>query len=176
VLHVRDAFSVWRARRALHGCDVVGARAHVDGTPWIHNEGAIEIGADFSMSSSPVPSHVVTGPHGRVRVGDRVHVGHGVAICSHAEISIGDGATIGPFAILLDVDFHKIGARGSTGDARPIRIGKNVRIGAGAVILRGAIVEDDAVIAPNSVVARRVPKGSCVAGVPARPSPVRRAS
>ncbi|WP_434340263.1 DapH/DapD/GlmU-related protein [Motilimonas cestriensis] len=48
------------------------------------------------------------------------------------------------------------------------KIGNNVFIGPGSVICGPVIIEDDVVIAPNAVVTKSVPKGSIVAGVPAK--------
>lgn len=165
---LRAALSSWRARRTLRRCDVVGDGTRVIGRPYVDNLGKIEIGADLKMSALPVRSHLVAGKNGIIRIGDHVRIAHGVAICAHTAITIGDGTMIGPFAMVLDADLH-----GATGDdapavSRPIHIGRNVLIGAGAVILRGVVIGDDAWIAPNSVVSRRLPPGARASGVPAR--------
>lgn len=164
----------WRTRRALRACDVVGRGVSLDGALFVDNRGTILLGDGVAIRSSPVRSHLVTGPRGRIRIDDGVRLGHGVSICSHAAVWIGAETIVEPFAIFLDVDFHGIGDRRSIGEARPVHVGRRVRIGSGAVLLRGAFVEDDAVVAPNSVVSRRVPAGAHVGGVPARPLLARR--
>jgi maltose O-acetyltransferase len=111
----------------------------------------------------------VTGANGILVIGDRVRLAHGVAMCAHASLEIGDDTTFGPFAMVLDVDFHGVQARGAPAGARPVRIGRNVHIGAGTIVLRGAVIGDGVVVAPNSVVSRWVPAGLRVAGVPAKP-------
>lgn len=159
----------WHAMRKLRSCDVLGRRARVFGKPYIENRGRIEIGDDFEIDALPVPSHLVTGDRGVVQIGRRVRVAHGVAICSQLSIEIGDDTTLGPFAIVLDADFHGVQSRGEAAGPRPVRIGHNVHIGAGTIILRGAIIGDGVTVAPNSVVARWIPEGLYVAGVPAKP-------
>lgn len=47
-------------------------------------------------------------------------------------------------------------------------IGNDVFLGPGCVIVGPVIIEDNVVVAPNSVVTKSVPKGSIVAGVPAK--------
>lgn len=168
---LRRRIDAWRSRRKLHPCHLVGRGANVIGSPYVENLGRIEIGEDFEIDSVPVPSHLVTGKSGSIRIGDHVKVAHGVAICSHASIEIGTGTILAPFAIVLDADFHGVMDRGAPAQARPIQIGRNVYVGAGAIILRGAVIGDDVVIAPNSVVSRRIPPGVRAAGVPAKPLP-----
>jgi acetyltransferase-like isoleucine patch superfamily enzyme len=157
------------ARVWLSGCEVVGRGADLCGRPVVRNLGRIEIGTGFVMSSIPVRSHLVTGPGGVLRIGNRVRIAHGASISAHAELVIGDDVVIGPFVMLLDSDYHETARRDSPGAARPIRIGSGVKLGAGVVVLRGAVIGDDAIIEPNSVVNRYVPAGVRASGVPARP-------
>jgi len=157
------------ARAWLSGCDEVGRDAHLYGRPVVRNLGRIEIGSDLVMSSLPVRSHLVTGPHGVLRIGRRVRIAHGASISAHAELVIGDDVVIGPFVMLLDSDYHDAARHESPGIARPIHIGRGVRLGAGVVVLRGAVIGDGAVIDAHSVVNRYVPGAVRASGVPARP-------
>ncbi|HVH43243.1 MAG TPA: acyltransferase [Labilithrix sp.] len=165
---VRRFIGSWVASRKLRSCDVIGRGSRVLGTPYVENLGRIEIGMDFEIDALPVASHLVTGVKGTIRIGDRVKVAHGVAMCSHVSIDIGDDTSFGPFAIVLDADFHGVRARGAPADPRPVRIGRHVHIGAGTIVLRGAVIGDDVTVAPNSVVSRWIPSGVRVAGVPAK--------
>ena len=155
-------------RRALAGCDRIGDGARLTGSPYIANLGRIEIGRDFTLSSSPVVSHLVTGSQGVLRIGDRVSIGHGAAIAAHAQVDIGDGAHLGPFAMILDTDFHEAGDHRSAGESSPIRIGRNVRVGARVTVLRGAAIGDGVQIRAGSVVSGEIPAGVVAGGVPAR--------
>lgn len=157
------------ARVWLRACDVVGQCAYLQGRPLIRNLGRIEIGSGLVMSSLPVRSHLVTGPRGLLRIGHGVRIAHGASISAHAELVIGDDVVIGPFAMLLDSDYHDAARHDSPGAARPIHIGHGVRLGAGVVVLRGAVIGDGAVIEPRSVVSRHIPRAARASGVPARP-------
>lgn len=159
----------WAVRRALARFTSVGSGTRLDGAPFVRNDGTIVLGNAVELRSLPVRTHIVSGPAGRIEIGDHVRIAHGVALSAHLSIAIGEGTVIGPYAVLLDVDFHEVRDRGATGAARPITIGRNVRIGAGVVVLRGAVIGDDVTIAPHSVVGRRIPDGMSVAGVPASP-------
>lgn len=165
VRDVQAAFARWW----LRACDVVGPEARLLGRPFIRNLGRLEIGSGFVASSVPVRTHLVTGPHGTLRIGDRVRIAHGASLSAQIELIIGDDTVIGPFAMLIDSDYHDANDRNGAGSAKPILIGRGVRIGAGVVVLRGAVIGDGAVIEPNSVVSRYVPPGVHAAGVPARP-------
>lgn len=86
-----------------------------------------------------------------VALGDNVTVSHGVDFVTH------DGG--------LRV------VRGDHPDAyyyAPITVGSNVFIGARCILLPGVTIGDRAVVGAGAVVARDVPPGVVVAGVPAR--------
>jgi maltose O-acetyltransferase len=157
------------SRARIRGCDSIGELADVTGTPFVSNQGRITVGRCFEMSAVPVRSHLVTEASGSVVIGDNVRIAYGVGIFSAAEILIGDDTTIGPLAMLLDVDFHDIYDQDARGEPRPIHIGRGVHLGSGVVVLRGAVIGDGVRVAPNSVVSRFLPAGSHAAGVPARP-------
>lgn len=167
---ILDGWAAWRASRALRDCDRVGLGARVFGAPHVVNDGAIEIGDDFAISAVPVRGHLVTTRSGRLRIGHRVRIGYGSSIFAEELVEIGDGTSIGPMTMVLDVDFHDVKDRGSRGATRPIRIGRDVRIASGVVVLRGAIIGDGARIAAGSVVSRAIPAGAHAEGVPARPT------
>ncbi len=137
--------------------------AHLD------NQGALSLGRDIVIQSSPVRPTVHVGRGGRLRIGDRVYLGQGANLTARLAIDIGDDVRIGSFAMIVDTDFHS--ARDRRVDARPepIVIGARAVIGAHAVILRGVRVGEDAVVEPGSVVMGRIAPGVRVAGNPARP-------
>src|SRR5262249_38241070 len=75
---------------------------------------------------------------------------------------------LGPFVVIMDNDFHKVGDRNAAAEIAPVRIGANVRIGARVTILRGSIIGDDVRILSGSMVSGVIPDGVTVGGVPAR--------
>jgi acetyltransferase-like isoleucine patch superfamily enzyme/acyl carrier protein len=139
----------------------------LDAPPTVENDGRIELGARFFLASSPVQSHLVTGEHGLLTVGDDVSIGHGAAIAAFERVEIGSGARVGPLVTIMDTDFHTIGDSGTSHQTTPVRIGRRARIGARVTLLRGADVGDGAVVEAGAVVSGKVGAGQRVAGVPA---------
>ena len=126
----------------------IGPRSLVMGPLRITGNGdrdsRLTIGSDCVITG---PLHVDLG--GSVHIGDRVYVGHDVA--------------------MLTVD-HRIGPseqRCAEHDVMPIDIGDGAWIGARATILPGVTVGRGAVVAAGAVVTRDVPPDTLVAGVPA---------
>jgi hypothetical protein len=79
-------------------------------------------------------------------------------------VSVGEDAIIGYDVTVLCHEFLQDEYR--TGD---VVIGDRAMIGAGTVVLPGVRIGDDASVGANSVIARDVPEGASVAGVPATP-------
>lgn len=156
------------ARLALHGVDHLGARPHVSGVPFIENLGKITIGDDLDLASGPVRSHLVTGVHGVLAIGDHVTIGPGAAIAADLRVEIGEGAHLGPMVMLLDSDYHVAGDKDAPPEAAPIVIGAGAWLGAGVTVLRGATIGAGARVEAGSVVSGNIPEGARVAGVPAR--------
>jgi acetyltransferase-like isoleucine patch superfamily enzyme len=165
---VRAWLSERRARASLRACDAVGPHATVIGRPLVHNGGSVRIGRSFRFASVPAPSHLVCG-RGVIEIGDDVSIGHGAGIVAWNAIRIGSGARIGPYAVIIDTDFHVVGQRDREAPTEPIAIGRDVRLGAHVTVLRGSTIGDGAIVEAGSVVAGAVAAGAHVAGVPARP-------
>jgi acetyltransferase-like isoleucine patch superfamily enzyme len=130
--------------------------------------GSIEIGADFWLGSRPATSHIVALAGARILIGDKVAIAYGAAITAVHCIEIGDGTQIGPFVVVMDSDFHRVGNRDDAGEVAPVTIGRNVRIGARVTILRGSKIGDNAIVRSGSTVQGVVRPGSMVTGVPAK--------
>jgi maltose O-acetyltransferase len=127
----------------------IGERARVMGSLKVTGCGdhrqLFSIGAESMMTGD---LHVDLGAE--VRIGDRVYIGHGVA--------------------LLTID-HEIGPaflRCGGHDRLPIIIRNGVWIGSRATVLPGVTIGEGAVVAAGAVVTRDVPDQTMVAGVPAR--------
>jgi maltose O-acetyltransferase len=156
------------AARWLEPADRVGLDSVLDAKPTVVNRGRMEIGDHFHLASRPVESHMVTGPSGRLLIGDDVAIAHGAAIACFERVEIGDGVRIAPYVVIMDTDFHVQGDRTERHETLPIHIGKGVRIGSRVTILRGATIGDGAFVEAGSVVSGEVPRGARVAGLPAR--------
>jgi len=152
----------------LRSCSRVGTHSNVLGRPYVENLGYIEIGERFHLSSKPVQSHMVTGPNGRLIIGDDVFVEYGAAVASHGQVTIGSRVRLGPYVMIMDTDFHDVVARDVLPDGGVVTIGDDVTVGSQVTILKGSIIGPGATIAAGSVVASPIPAGATAAGVPAR--------
>jgi len=138
------------AKIALRGCDAVGKDVRLIGRPSIRNRGRLEIGRGTVICSRPVAAELVTGSDGALLIGRGVTLGYGCSIVAEGLITIGDGARIGHFAMVCDVEDD--GSSGWRRSERPIVIGRNVRIGSKVTLLPGTYIPDDAEISAGSVV------------------------
>ncbi|HWZ91461.1 MAG TPA: phosphopantetheine-binding protein, partial [Polyangiaceae bacterium] len=119
------------------------------------------------LSSSPAPSHLAA-DGGRIEIGNRVNISYGAAISARLEVVIGDGVELGPFAVIMDSDFHVVGDRNAIDEPASVRIDAGARLGSRVTVLRGAWIGAGAVVLDGSVVSGRIAAGAVVAGVPAR--------
>lgn len=167
-----------RASGALKGCNRVGVYARVSGRLRIENHGAIDIGDHFRVDSSWVPIELITGPKGRIQIGDDVLINFGTLIAAGSRVSVGSGSMIGPHCIISDVDIPEAITASARVSAKPIEIGRDVwlagrvtvrpgvRIGDGAVVVAGSIVESDvaAHFMASGIPARMLPRFGAVPG------------
>ena len=164
----RFAWSMATARAYFAACTRVGRSPRTRGKPYIENLGEIVIGDDFNLSSQFVTSHLVTGPHGKITIGNQVNINYGAGICAYQEIRIGDRVRIGPYAMILDTDFHTAGALDEAAAALPVIIGDDVWLANRVTVLRGATIGAGSVITAGSVVSGEIPAGVIAGGNPAR--------
>lgn len=147
----------------------MGVHPHLTGKPTITSGGELRIGDRFHLASRPIPSHIAVTSGAVLHIGSDVSIGCGAAIAAAERIKIGDGTQIGPFAIIMDTNFH--GAPGDQSiqhDTRPVTIGAGCVIGTRVTITRGASIGDGAEILAGSVVSSAIPPGVCAAGARAR--------
>jgi acetyltransferase-like isoleucine patch superfamily enzyme/acyl carrier protein len=151
----------------LRHCTKVGKRARTRGMPFIENLGRIEIGDDFNFVSLFVRSHLVTGHQGLLEIGNTVNINFGAAISAHEHVKIGDRVRMGPYAIVMDSDYHAARDRGEKPTA-PIIIEDDVWLAGRVSVLRGSRIGRGSVITAGSVVSGEIPPGVIAGGVPAR--------
>lgn len=89
-----------------------------------------------------------------VKIGDGTFVGHGVMFVNDKT----------PRVLTPDGEFQTA----DDWDLLPVTVGSGVALGSGAVVLGGVTIGDGATVGAGAVVARDVPAGAVVKGVPAR--------
>jgi acetyltransferase-like isoleucine patch superfamily enzyme/acyl carrier protein len=169
-MRVRDLLVSARSAFWLRDCHRVGEHPRLHGRPTaVASGGRILIGNRFRLASRPVPSHLVTGPLGLLEIGHDVSIAHGAAVVAFENVLIGEGTCIGPFALIMDTNFHGgSGDQSIQHDCRPVVIGSHCRIGSRVTITRGASIGDGAEILAGSVVSSAIPPGVCAGGARAR--------
>ncbi len=109
----------------------------------------------------------------KIRIGDHVYIGHGVALHGVGGITIGDNVSFSPH-----VHIHTSNHRYEDGEAipydrvsylKPVRIESHCWIGANVLICPGVTIGEGAVVAMGSVVTKDVAPLTVVGGNPARP-------
>jgi maltose O-acetyltransferase len=115
----------------------------------------------------------------RIRIGNGNYFNRNVMIDACGYVEIGDDNMFGPDVYITDSN-HSFGAVTSPKDlpmqVGRVKIGSRCWIGAKAIILQGAELGDGCVVGAGSVVTRSVRPGEVVAGVPARPLPMKAAA
>lgn len=155
------------ARIYLRRCSKVGRRPRLRQMPYIDNLGYLAIGNDFNFSSLFVQSHLVTGHAGRLEIGNDVSINFGAAISANEFLKIGNRVRIGPYAMIMDSDFHAATDRQKKPSA-PIVIEDDVWLAGRVTVLKGSHIGQGSVITAGSVVSGNIPAGVIAGGVPAR--------
>ena len=123
-----------------------GARIRVDGG------GRVRLGDGCLLG----PGCRIEAPGGSVEIGAGARVGERSVIVALSEISVGEGATVGDWAVLSDGEPDGSDVerpiRLQAPRPRPIAVGDGARIGAHAVLGAGAQVAPGAVVGSYAVV------------------------
>jgi acetyltransferase-like isoleucine patch superfamily enzyme len=137
--------------------------------------GEILIGNHCRFRGGPTVSRLITGPEGRIELGDRVGINYGAEFFAEKSIVIGEDSIFGIRVTIYDTSFHSVQEGSKTKEA-PIEIGKNVWVGGNVMILPGARIGDHSVVASGAVVTSEIPPRTLAAGAPAKPIRELRAS
>lgn len=104
-------------------------------------------------------------------VGNDALIAHYCVIAASESITIGRGAQIAEHCSIRDADHGMrpgVEVRLQPLSTTPVDVGDDVWIGRGSAVLRGSRIEDGAIVGANSVVKGSIPRGTVVAGSPAR--------
>ncbi|MFZ5446240.1 MAG: acyltransferase [Myxococcota bacterium] len=165
----RWAAGLVTAKLALREVDEVGEGVRCRGWPRIENHGHISIGDNVELISlNMVPVELATSPGGRLRLGNGTLLNYGVSIGCSGSVTVGERGLIGPYAMIIDSDFHDLHDRMKRPPPRPVVLEDDVWIGAKAVVMPGVTIGRASVVGAGSVVTHDVPPFTVVAGVPAK--------
>jgi len=158
-----------RLARVLGG-DVSWGERNVfpEGPPVIRVPGELVLGDSCRMRGGPIRSRFITGPQGRIAMGDRVGFNYGAEVYAERSITIGDDSIFGFLVTIYDTSFHAV-EEGEETKVAPVEIGANVWVGRNVTIFPGARIGDHSVVASGAIVTGEIPPRVLAAGSPARP-------
>lgn len=165
---VNLATGMLSAKVRLRDCDSVGPGARVTGRLHVENRGHIDIGAGFISMGRFVPVELLTGPAGKLEIGDGVWANFGCVFSAKASVRIGSGSHFGQHSIIADSDNPEVDVSAEAGEAKGIEIGRDVWIAGRVTVRPGVKIGDRAVITAGSVVETDIPPGVVAGGIPAR--------
>lgn len=161
-------YSIVTAPINLLGCDEVGKRVRTRHRPYIENMGSMSIGDEVNINSRNVQTDLVTGPNGRLEIGNKTSINFGVSIVANARISIGERVRIGPYTMIYDSNMHVHGNRYKRAPGDAVTIGDDVWLASKVLVLKGSRVGKGSIVAAGSVVSGIIPPYVVAAGTPAR--------
>jgi maltose O-acetyltransferase len=164
----RYARELLTAQLYLYDVDELGGGVRTLARPRIENLGAMRIGAGTLLRSVNVPVELCTGVGATLVIGKDVRLNYGVSIGAMGAVCLGDRVRVGPYAMIIDTEFHDAHDRNKMPAPRPITIEDDAWIGAKASILPGVRVGRGAIVSVGAVVAADVQPFTVVAGNPAR--------
>jgi acetyltransferase-like isoleucine patch superfamily enzyme len=166
---LHDLATRWKLRRAAR----IGEGATARGTIWIHGAGTVTIGRGATLDASYAPIELFAREGAEIVIGDGARIEGGASIEARRSVRVGARSRVGRLCKVMDNHFHRVSERDREPPSAPIVIEDDAVLGARSILLPGAHVGRGASVGAATVVARRVPDGAVIAGLPAQ---VRRAS
>lgn len=145
----------------------LGRLVSVKGRPLFRNAGRVVLGDDVRIWSDIQQAKIFVGRGATLRVGANSRI-NGAHISVSTQVEIGRNVRIGPYAVIMDDDFHDAASHFEAGKTGAIRIGDDVWIAMGAMVLKGVTIGEGAAVAAGAVVTKDVPPFTLVAGIPAK--------
>ena len=157
------------ARWSLRGAERIGRRVFAYGRPVVklEREASLCIGEEVRIESGVHRARLSVRHRARLVIGDDVRL-NGCILSANAEVIVKDRARIGPWAHVMDGDFHSTADRAAAGELRPVIIEEDAWLTTRCMVLKGVTIGRGAVVAAGSVVTKDVEPYTVVAGVPAR--------
>ncbi|MFO0590937.1 MAG: hypothetical protein U0441_25565 [Polyangiaceae bacterium] len=160
---LRGAWTRWKLRRSAQ----IGRGAEARGHIWIHGPGSVRIGARAHLDGrwAPIELHAAEGAE--IVIAEDARIDGGVSIDAHRSVRVGARSHVGRLCKILDNHFHRPKSLDDKPQSQAVVIEEDVDLGVRSILLPGAHVGAGAVVGPATVVARRVPAGARIAGLPA---------
>lgn len=157
------------ARWSLRGAASLGRRVFAYGRPVVKLERSahLELGEEVRLESGVHRVRLSVRHKARLVIGDDVRL-NGCILSANAEVIVKRGARIGPWAHVMDGDFHSTADRKAAGKLRPVIIEEDAWLTTRCMVLKGVTIGRGAVVAAGSVVTKDVEPYTVVAGVPAK--------
>ena len=152
----------------LHAVTQRGERTRTIGRPRIQNDGTLILGNDVILRSVNVPVELCTEDGASLTIGDGCSINYGVSIGATSNIVIGSRVRIGPYAMIIDCEFHDVHQRERRPPSKPVVIEDDVWIGAKASVMPGVRIGRGSIVGTGVVVTQDVEPYTVVAGVPAK--------
>jgi acetyltransferase-like isoleucine patch superfamily enzyme len=165
---LRFAQELVTAQLYLRSATLVGKGVRTLGRPRIQNFGRLVIGDGCLLRSINVPVELAVEEGAVLELGREVRLNYGVSIGATGSIRLGDRVRVGPYAMIIDTEFHDAYDRNKRPPPRPVVIEDDAWIGAKASIMPGVTVGKGAIVSTGAVVAADVAAFTVVAGNPAR--------
>ncbi|MCC5935918.1 MAG: acyltransferase [Lunatimonas sp.] len=160
----------WRlvnARMRLRKCEL-GRLVALRGTPRVEGSGTIRIHDRVRIWSHMGVTQLYAGKRALLEIGENTFVNTATILSASKLIRIGANVQIANQVIIMDGDFHKVGASREPGKSEGIVIEDDVWIATRAMVLKGVKIGRGATVAAGSVVTKDVPAYTLVGGVPAK--------
>jgi len=162
------ALSLATAPLYLWQVDEIGAGVRVIRRPFIRNFGHMSLGDGVVLRSTIVPVELATGPGAELVIGERCSLNYGVSIGATRSVRLGKRVRMGPYAMIIDCQFHDTYDRSKRPPPSPVVIEDDVWIGARASVMPGVHIGRGSIVGAHSLVTKDVPPFSVVGGVPAK--------
>jgi acetyltransferase-like isoleucine patch superfamily enzyme len=136
----------------------------------VHGGGRIVLGADVLLDGRAVPIELHAARGAAIEIGDGVVIEGGTSIEAQSRVVVGAGARLGPYAKVMDNQFHPVkGDRHQRPASAEVRIDEGAFVGERAIVLPGAHLERGARVLAGTVISRRGQAGVTVSGYPGKP-------
>lgn len=136
--------------------------------PTIENYGTMIIGHNTLLRSINVPVELACGPGATLTIGPDCFINYGASFGCTKAITVGARCRIGPYAMVVDTNFHDLHDRSLRPEPEAVVLEDDVWLGAKVSVLPGVTIGRGSVVGTGSVVTKNVPPFSVVAGVPAK--------